>query len=228
MTLLAAVIFSVPASGLAAIHGRGQEQAPAPIERRLPPSSYPSTAQTGEKIYTPVPTAAAPHRTPAASTFRGEHLADWMNQHRNLTPQQQQNALGQEPGFSSLSQGTQQRMRDRLSQLDAMSPQQRQRTLARTEAMERLTPDQRADVRDTLGQLGALPYEQRMAVAQTFRSLRDLPPEQRVPALNSGRFGAPLDPTQRSVLSNLLRVEPLLPPPVRATRTLAPLTPALR
>ena len=71
----------------------------------------------------------------------GEHLAEWMNQHRDLSPQQQQQALDREPGFRELPQPTQQRMRDRLTQLDAMTPDQRQRVLARNEALERLTPE---------------------------------------------------------------------------------------
>ena len=143
----------------------------------------------------------------------GEHLAQWMNQHQSLSPEQQQSALEQEPGFHELPSQTQQRMHDRLAQLGAMSPEQRQRRLARTEAMERLTPDQRAEVRGAMGQLGSLPVDQRRVVARTFRSLRDLPPEQRLPAFNSGRFGPPLNEAQRGVLNHLLQVEPMLPAP---------------
>lgn len=173
-----------------------QQQEPAPIERRAP---MPHAAQqNGDAV----------RRGP-----RGEHLAEWMNHHNNLTLQQQQQALEREPGFHDLPQSTQQRMRDRLAQLDAMNPQRRQRLLARNEALERLTPDQRADVRGALQQLGSLPPEQRRTVAHTFRQLRDLPPEQRISAYGSGRFGAPLNEEQRTVLFHLLRVEPMLPPP---------------
>ncbi len=175
----------------------GRQQAPAPIERRTP--SAHTAGPDGQ-------TTNAVHRGP-----RGEHLAEWMDQHRNLTPQQQQKALEHEPGFRELPQGTQQRMRDRLAQLDAMTPEQRQRLLARNEAMERLTPDQRSEVRVAMTQLGNLPQEQRHVVAHTFRELRDLPPEQRISAYASGRYGQ-LNETQRTVLFNLLRVEPMLPP----------------
>lgn len=136
-----------------------------------------------------------------------------MNQHSNLTPQQQQQALQHEPGFQELPRNTQQRMLDRLSQLDAMTPLQRQRVLARTEAMERLNPDQRAEVRTAMSQLGSLPGDERHAVAQTFRALRELPPEQRIQAYASGRYGTPLNDTQRTVLFHLLQVEPMLPRP---------------
>jgi hypothetical protein len=171
-------------------------QPPAPIERRAPAQAGSTEGQPGGL-----------HRGP-----RGEHLAQWMSQHSNLSPQQQQQALQQEPGFQQLPQQVQQRMRERLTQLDAMTPEQRQRLLARNEAMERLAPDQRAEVRGAMSQLGQLPPDQRRAVAQTFRSLTALPADQRLQAYNGGRYTAPLNNEQRSVLSNLLKVEPLLGP----------------
>lgn len=153
---------------------------------------------------------------------RGEHLTGWISQHGNLSLQQQQQALGQEPGFRDLPADTQQRYRNRLAQLDAMNPQRRQRLLARNEAMERLTLEQRAQVRGALGQLGALPQDQRHAVAETFRMLRDLAPDQRFAAMNSGRLLPPLNPVQRSVLENLLTVAPILPFPNRLAAPVPP------
>ncbi len=183
--------------------GMAQGQAPALIERRPPTPPRPGSGRT-----------ANASGQPGAGLPRGEHLAEWMNQHRNLTPEQQRGALETLPGFRDLPAPTQQRMRDRLSQLDAMNPAQRQRVLARTEAMERLTPEQRADVRGAMGQLGSLPPDERREVARAFRTLRELPPEQRIGAYAAGRVGPPLSDTQRGVLFNLLRVEPMLPPPV--------------
>jgi hypothetical protein len=131
---------------------------------------------------------------PAASgAAKGEHLADWMTHHNNLSPAQQQQALEREPGFRQLSPDVQQRERDQLARLNAMPQDQRQRTLERTEMMERLSPDQRVQVRSAMSQLGSLP------------------PDQRVVAMNSARYGY-LNPAQRSTLNNLIRVEPMLPP----------------
>jgi hypothetical protein len=150
---------------------------------------------------------------PAGRGVKGDHLADWMNKHSNLTPAQQQQALEREPGFSEYPAQTQQRLRDRLTQLNAMNPQQRERLLARNEAMEHLTPDQRAQVRGAMQQLGSLPPDQRRVVARSFRELRDLPPEQRFAAMNSDRYRSQLNDSQRATLGNLLRIEPMLPPP---------------
>lgn len=140
---------------------------------------------------------------------KGEHLAEWMNQHGNLTPAQQQQALEREPGFHELPPQTQQRERERLAQLNAMSPERRQQIISRNEHMETLTPDQRGQVRASMQQLGALPPDQRRVVARSFRELRDLPPDQRTAAMSR----IPLNDAQRSTLGSLLRVEPLLPPP---------------
>jgi hypothetical protein len=49
-------------------------------------------------------------------------------------------------------------------------------------------------------------------VARSFRELREVPAGQRAEALNSGRYGN-LNPTQRATLNNLMRIEPMLPPP---------------
>ncbi len=185
-----------------------ETQAPAPIERRPPPRT------SGSPAVNPYPARENPvspnHRETPTGLPRGEHLAQWMSLHSSLSPEQQQEALGREPGFSNLPSETQQRYRDRLSQLDAMRPEQRQHVLARTEALERLSPEQRTEWRGAMSQLGALPQDERRVVSQTFHALRVLPQEQQIPALNSGRFGPPLNPMQRTVLFELLRVEPIL------------------
>jgi hypothetical protein len=183
---------------------RGQQQRPAPIERRWPPATEPSNGAVGTHVASP--------DMARANGPEGEHLAEWMNQHRGLTLQQQQQALEREPGFRELPEPTQQRMRERLAQLNAMSPQERQRILAHTEVMERLSPEQRSQVRGAMQQLGSLPPGQRQEVARSFRQLRSLPPDQRMAAMNSDRCRS-LNDAQRTTLSNLLRVEPMLPPP---------------
>lgn len=141
-----------------------------------------------------------------------EHLGQWMAHHSNLTPQQQQRALEQEPGFRQLPPQTQQRMRDRLNQLNAMPPGQRSHMLERAEEMEHLTVPQRQQVRSAMSQLGSLPPDRRRQVARAFRDLRAMPPEQRQGALDSEQFRNAFSPEERGTLSNLLTVEPLLPP----------------
>lgn len=140
-----------------------------------------------------------------------EHLAQWMQQHSNLSLDEQQRALGNEPGFRGLPPQTQQRMRNHLVQLNNMPPERRRRLLERIEDMERLTPPERQQVRGAMHQLGELPPDRRRMVARAFRSLRDLPPSQQQALLNSGNYRGRFSPQEQTTLSNLLTVGPLLP-----------------
>lgn len=158
------------------------------------------------------PAAGAARRDNAPAQIKGEHLAGWLDHHSNLTPQQQQQALEQEPGFRSLPSQTQQRMRERLSQLDNMPPAQREKIIQRTEQMERLSPDQRNQVRGAMQQLTNLPPDRRHYVARTFRNLRDMTPEQRQAYMNSPEYRSQFSDQERNTLSGLISISPLLPP----------------
>jgi Protein of unknown function (DUF3106) len=92
-----------------------------------------------------------------------------------------------------------------------MPPDQRRRILERNEVLEHLTPPQRQQVRGAMQQLGALPMDRRRVVARAFRDLRDMPPAQRQATLNSDGFRNQFSDSERSTLSNLMAVEPLLP-----------------
>lgn len=179
---------------------RGQQQMPAPIERRSPGVMGRPGGPPGQG-----------HLVGPNGRRGGEHLPEWMNQHQGMTLQQQQAALDREPGFRELPPQTQMQMHQRLAQLNAMTPEMRARTLAHTEAMEQLNPVQRGQVRGAMQQLGSLPIEERRQVMRSFRELRMYPPEQRFGVLNSPRY-AWLNYAQRTVLTNLITVAPLLPP----------------
>ncbi len=194
---------------------RGQGMRPQPPQPRAAQAAAPN-AQS--RVETPRQSATNERRdTPMMSANNragrgGEHLSEWMSQHSNLNPAQQQQALEREPGFHELPAKTQQRLRDQLTQLNNMPPQQRARWMARTEAMEKLTPDQRAQVRGAMQQLASLPPDQRGPVQRSFRQLRELPPDQREAALNSERYRGQLNPSQQATLNNLMRIEPMLEP----------------
>jgi hypothetical protein len=179
-------------------------QQSAPIERRSP---EPTANAPGAGHAAPIE-----RRPNSGVNGRGDHLPEWLSQHSNLSPEQQQQALEREPGFRELPEQTQARYRQRLAQLDAMSPDKRQRMLERNEMMEHLTPDQRREVREATQQWAALPPDERRVVARSFRALRALPPDQRGAALASGRYTAPFNAEQRAALNRLMEVEPMMPP----------------
>jgi hypothetical protein len=151
---------------------------------------------------------------PVVRNSRGDHLAEWMDKHRNLSPMQQQQALAAEPGFRELPPQTQQREMQRLAQLNSMAPRQRERILTQNEYIERMNPGQREEFRGTMQQLGMLPPDQRHVVAGAFRQLRNLPPDHRMAAASRIQ----LNDAQRSALYNLIRIEPTLPPPEQPLR----------
>ncbi|MGC9198245.1 MAG: DUF3106 domain-containing protein [Acidobacteriaceae bacterium] len=181
----------------------GPQQTPAPI---LP------SPQSEDQLNAVLGQINAPPPPPAPNqSGGGDHLAQWMKRHKWMTLEQQQQALNQLPGFNLLSPQAQYRLHQRLAQLYAMQPLQRQRTLEHIEAMEQLTPSQQSQVRAALGQLGALPPAQRRQVIQIFRRLRQLPPARQWRAVNAPRFDW-MPESERLVLTNLVRISPLLPP----------------
>ena len=138
----------------------------------------------------------------------GEHLGSWMRQHQNQSLADQERALHQEPGFNRLAPQQQQNLVNRLHQLDQMPPQQRARTMERVENMERLSPERRQAVRSSAQQLGTLPQDRKRMVQKAFRDLREMPPEQRRAVLNSPQFAGQFSAQERSIMGNLLTVEP--------------------
>ena len=179
-----------------------QPSAPAPIERRPPSTPQVHPPQTGN--------VTAPR--PAGKLPNGQHLAGWLDQHSSQSQTQRIQSLEKEPGFHDLPAPTQQRMRERLTQLDNMPPQQRDRIISRTEVMEHLTPEQRGQVRSTMEMLSSLPPASRHAVSRTFRTLRGMPPQQRLNFLNTPDIRSQFTEQERTTLTNLMAVEPYLPP----------------
>jgi Protein of unknown function (DUF3106) len=139
------------------------------------------------------------------------HLGMWLEQHQNLTPEQQEKSLQSEPGFSRLAPDQQQRLLGRLQQLNRMPPHQRQRTIDHIEAMERLTPQMRLQVRASFQEFHTLPEDRQRLMKKAFRDLREYPPEQRQAMMNSSQFQSQFSSQERGILTNLLAVEPYQP-----------------
>lgn len=137
-----------------------------------------------------------------------DHLPQWLRQHENESPNEQERSLRQEPGFNRLSPQQQQERINTLHRLNSMSPEQRERTLMRMENMERLSPQMRDAVRSSAQQLSYLPQDRKRLVQKAFRDLREMPPEQRQAVMNSPEFAGQFSAQERSIMGNLLLVEP--------------------
>ena len=165
-------------------------------------------------------TAARPEANEALRPAQNqEHLEQWMERHGGLSPDQQQHALENEPGFHDLPPQTQQRYRDRLTQLNNMTPQQRRRRLDQNETLERLTPQQRQQFRDAVQSFSSLSTDRRHMMARAIVSLRELSPDQREKALGSATITSNFSPGERSMLSTLLTGEPYPPTPLQPAST---------
>ncbi len=140
------------------------------------------------------------------------HLGAWLNAHRGVPTQDQERMLRNDPSFSRLPQGQQQRLMQQLNRVDQMPEAQRERRLARAENLERLSPQQRAQVQDSTHRWSMLPADRQTAMKSAFQDLRNVPPDQRQTVLNSARYQNAFNPEERGILSNMLSVEPYQPP----------------
>ena len=205
--VLAISFLSYPA--FAGQHGGGHPapapHMPAPHAGSMPqsrPQPRPQSAPPQQQMHS-FPTQNRPGQP--------QHLPEWLNGHQNLTPQQRENALRQEPGFNRLPQDQQQRLINRMHTLNNAPPQERQRMLQRNENFERLNPEQKAGVRGASQAFHQMPPERQNVMRHAFQDLRGIPPEQRSSVLNSARFQQQFSPQERTVLGNLLSVEPYQP-----------------
>lgn len=201
---------------------RSAQTRPAP-SRPAPQNTRPVRPGNSGALYRPAPSFApggSAYRPPNAVMqpgFNGsvrpgqEHLPQWMAQHQNLSPAEQQRQLRSMPGFSRLSPEQQQRAMNGLRTLDARPPAERQRMMARQENFERLSPGQQQDVRSSAQTMHAMPQDRQRMMTTAFNDLRRLPPNQRDAVLNSARFSHQFSPEERHVLGSLLSVEPYQP-----------------
>lgn len=139
-----------------------------------------------------------------------EHLPQWWAAHRGLSPQQQAEAMRREPGFQSLPRAQQQRLLGTLRRFDARPPQVQQRLLNRVEMFERLSPERQQEVRGASAAFNHMPPQQKQRMIRAFQQLRHMPPVERQEMLHSA-YGQQFTPRERTVLGNLLSIEPYQP-----------------
>ena len=231
VAVLALSIFVLFGSGGAlAQHPGGQphtapppHSAPAAQGHPAPPQNHPAPAYQPAHPVQPYPELRAPSnpagnashyeqpgpKTSYANVRPGtQHLPEWLNNHQNLTPRQQEDALRREPGFRDLPSEQQQRLVNRLHTLDEKTPEQRQRILARNEAFEHLSPERQQEVRGASQALGQMAPDRQQAVRHAFQQLRQMPPQERQQTLNPGPYASQFTQQERTVLGNLLSIEP--------------------
>ena len=158
--------------------------------------------------YQGYPQNGSQRRENAPNPSAEQHLPAWIRKHQNQSPEERERSLRQEPGFNHLAPEQQQNLANTLHRLNEMPTDKRERTLMRMENMERLSPQMRDAVRSSARQLSDLPPDRKRLWQKAFRDLRDMPPEQRQEVLRSPEFGGQFSAQERSIMGNLLAVEP--------------------
>ena len=146
----------------------------------------------------------APPTRPLNNPGIGPHIEQWMENHKNLSPNDQERALQTLPGFRELPAQTQQRYRQQLRALNNMNPEQRSRILNGVEGLERLSPQQQQQWDHAVQQMHALPPPRRALMITAIRDLRGMPPDQRQQVIDSPAFGAQFSPEERQTIRTIL------------------------
>lgn len=141
---------------------------------------------------------------------RRARAGDWLRRYKDLPPDQQQQALQNDPQFQNLPPERQQRLREQLQRFNSLPPDKQQRILNRMEKWERLTPQQKEDARQMFSQLRQLPPDRRQKVQSAIEDLRGMPPAQRQQMIDSDKFKNQFSPEERGLLNGISQL-PLAP-----------------
>lgn len=158
----------------------------------------------------------APHNQGAPRQPQG-HAGDWLRQHKDLPPSEQERALQNDPHFRSLPLAQQRRLRQQLRYFSSLPPQEQQHVLqlmdrmgSRRTVWHGLTQEQRQQVLQIHNQIAQLPPERQRMVRSAIRDLRAMPPAQREQVIDSDRFRNNFSPQELGILREVTRL-PLAP-----------------
>ncbi|HXJ88550.1 MAG TPA: DUF3106 domain-containing protein [Candidatus Binatia bacterium] len=166
----------------------------------------------------PVPAPQQHMSRPPATPAQGRalpkpqgHVGDWLRRYKDLPPDEQEQALKNDPAFLKLPPARQQILRQRLQHFSSLPPQRQLRILNRMETWEHLTPEQKQEAWQVFGQMRQLPPDRRRMVHTAIDDLRMMPPDQRENVISSDRFKGMFSDQERQLMRDATRL-PLAPP----------------
>jgi hypothetical protein len=189
---------------------------PAPAQQRAEMRAQQRAATRAQQApaVRPAPNPPAASAQPPQKPAQNQpHLQRWLENHKNLSPEEQQRALQNEPGFHELTPQAQRQALENLRNLNNMPAQQRDRMLDRNEMLERMTPQQQQQYRGAVQQLRGASQPRQRLMAKAILDLRMIPPGQREQVIDSPAFGAQFSEGERSTIRTLLTAEPYSPAP---------------
>jgi hypothetical protein len=172
-----------------------------------------SLSMTGQKPaehFRP-PAQSNPPKNPNSGNKGGvqpNKMGQWLQNHKNLPPDQQEKLLESDPNFKKLPLERQQQLRDRLRKFNSLPPEQRERALNRMQYMASLTPAQRQEIRDAGRELQGLPQDRQVMVHKALRHLRQMDPQERQQVMDSDRFKSTFSEQERGIITRLAAINP--------------------
>jgi len=149
-------------------------------------------------------------RKQQAARGPGHHAGEWLRQYKDMPPDQQRQALDNDPQFRNLPPERQQKLKEQLQRFSSLPQDRQQRILDRMETWEHLTPEQKQQAKQLFSQIKDLPPERRQMVQRAIDNLRNMPPDQRQQVISSDRFKNQFSEQERGLLSGISQL-PLAP-----------------
>ena len=135
-------------------------------------------------------------------------MGQWLQNHKNLPPDQQEKLLESDPNFKKLPPERQQQLRDRLRKFNSLPPEQRERALNRMQFIANLSKDQRQQIREANQVLQTLPQDRQILLHKAIRHLSQMTPQEREQAMSEDRFKNMFSEQERGILSKLSAINP--------------------
>jgi Protein of unknown function (DUF3106) len=148
-------------------------------------------------------TGAVYNRTPRQQLGVGA-ARPWVDQMRDLSPQQRERVLQNSKAFQNLSPDKQAKIRQQFNQWDRMAPSQQADLLQKESTWRNLTPDQREHIKnDVVPKWRQMPWDRQQVLKQKLGVLQNMPESARNQRLNDPNFTRGLSEDEKSTLQDL-------------------------
>jgi Protein of unknown function (DUF3106) len=138
----------------------------------------------------------------------------WVDQMREMSPQQRERVLQNSKAFQNLSPDKQSRIRQQFNQWDRMSASQQADLRQKENTWRSLTPGQREYIKnDVLPRWRQMPWDRQQVMKQKLSVLQNMPESARNQRLNDPNFTRGLNDEERSTLQELSHMHVGAPDP---------------
>ena len=128
----------------------------------------------------------------------------WVENMRNMTPDEQERFMQNDARFSNLPPQRQQQIRNNLQKWNSLTPPQQQALRQREAVLEQMSPEQRQYFTNVVGpKWQAMPQERRQVVNRHLAMLQQMSPATQQAALSDPKFTQGMNPDEQQMLKDL-------------------------